>query len=119
MSYVVIARWTAKEGSEDAVAAAIGKLVDPSRAEAGCLQYRAHRSTSERRTFLLYEEYVDEASYGLHAESEHFKRHALGEGIPLLESREREFFVPLDRDGGEGGPGVAIDPAAAAEGEAG
>jgi quinol monooxygenase YgiN len=98
MSYVVIAKWIARAGSEDAVAEAIRKLIDPSRAESGCLEYRAHQSVSDSRLFLLYEEYVDEAAYRAHAESVHFARHAIGEGIPLLEAREREFYTSMDID---------------------
>jgi autoinducer 2-degrading protein len=98
MTFVVTAKWTARAESAPAVAAAIRKLIEPSRAEPGCLEYRAHRSSSDERIFLLYEEYVDEAAYSVHAESEHFRRYALGEGIPLLESRVREFYVPLDAE---------------------
>jgi len=98
MSYVVIAKWIARDGHEDAVAEAIRKLIPPSRAESGCLEYRAHQSVSDSLVFLLYEEYVDEAAYGAHAESGHFARHAIGEGIPLLKAREREFYTSMDAD---------------------
>ena len=95
MTYVVIARWTAKPGNEEAVAAALEHLAPSSRQESGCMNYLVNRSLDDPKVFLLYEEYVDEDAYKAHAASEHFARHALGEGIPLLESREREFFVPL------------------------
>lgn len=98
MTYVVIAKWIAKVGNEDAVAAAIGKLIEPSRAEPGCVEYRANRSVSDGRVFLLYEAYIDEAAYRAHTESQHFARHAGGEGIPLLEAREREFYVSIEAD---------------------
>ena len=93
MTYVVIARWTAKPGNEEAVAASLEKLAASSREESGCVKYLANRSLEDPRAFLLYEEYTDEAAYRAHAESEHFGRFALGEGIPLLESREREFYT--------------------------
>jgi quinol monooxygenase YgiN len=96
MTYVVIARWAARAGNEGAVAAAIEKLVEPSRNEPGCLRYLLSRSLTDDRVFLLSEEYVDEAAYTAHADSEHFARHGLGDGISLLESREREFYTPLD-----------------------
>lgn len=95
MTYVVVARWIAREGEEERVAAAISQLVEPSRAEPGCLVYRPHRELADPRVFLLYEEYTDEAAYDAHAASEHFRRHALEEGIPLLETRERSFYRPL------------------------
>jgi quinol monooxygenase YgiN len=106
VTYVVVARWTAARGHEDAVAAAIEKLSEPSRREAGCLRYLANRSLTDHRLFLLYEEYADEDAYRAHTESEHFVRFALGEGIPLLESREREFFTtfafPVDEASSRG-----------------
>ena len=47
MAYVVIAYWTAKDGEEDAVAAALGNLIEPSRAEPGNLAYVVHRDPED------------------------------------------------------------------------
>src|SRR5579862_1577520 len=96
MTYIVLAEWTAREGHQDVVAAAIEKLVEPSRREPGCLRYLPHRRVDDDRVFLLYEEYVDEASYRAHTESDHFARYALGEGIPHLEARDRKFLMPRE-----------------------
>jgi quinol monooxygenase YgiN len=93
VTYVVIARWTARPGNEEAVAASLEQLAPLSRQESGCMKYLVNRSLDDPRVFLLYEEYVDADAYKAHAASEHFARHALGEGIPLLESREREFYA--------------------------
>jgi len=95
MAYVVIARWTAKEGEEDAVAAVLSKLIEPSRAEPGNLTYVVHRDPEDARRFVVYESYVDEAAYTAHAESEHFRRYGKEDGIPRLTSREREFLVDI------------------------
>lgn len=95
MTFVVVARWTARAGEEERVAAAISKLVEPSRAEPGCLVYVPVRSIDDPRAFLIFEEYVDRDAYDTHAASEHFRRYALEEGIPLLESRERSFNEPI------------------------
>jgi len=96
VGFVVIATWIAKPGYEDAVAKEIQGLIQPSRAEAGCLCYEAHRSLSDPRTFVLYERYVDEATYAAHTDSPHFKAHALQAGIPLLESRHRQFLASIN-----------------------
>ena len=96
MAYVVAATWIAKEGEEERVLAAIRKLIEPSRAEPGCLTYRPTRDPENPRVFFLYEEYVDEQAYDAHRESDHFQRYALGEGIPLLESRERSFYETIE-----------------------
>jgi quinol monooxygenase YgiN len=93
MAYVLIARWTAKEGEEDAVAACLTQLIEPSRAEPGNLAYEVSRDPEDPRLFVLYERYVDEAAYVAHGESEHFQRYAAGDAFDRLASREREFLV--------------------------
>ncbi len=92
MAYVVLAKWTARTGEEDAVAAAIDALIEPSRAEPGNLAYQPHRDPADPRVFLLYEQYADVAGYQAHGESEHFQRYAVQDAIPRLESRERSFY---------------------------
>jgi quinol monooxygenase YgiN len=92
MAYVVVARWTAKPGEEAAVAAAIDALIEPSRAEPGNLVYQAHRDPADACVFMLYEQYVNEAAYRAHGESEHFQRHGHGNALPRLQDRERSFY---------------------------
>ena len=73
MAYCLAVKWTIKEGELDAVLAALGPLTEASRAEPGCLMYQAH------------------------ADSAHFKTHAVGEIFPRRESVERaeyETFEP-------------------------
>ena len=92
MSYAVIACWTARDGEEDAVAAALAAMVAPSRAEPGNLAYQVHRDPEDGRRFVLYELYADAAAYEAHGESEHFQRHAVGDAFDRLAAREREFL---------------------------
>ena len=94
--YVLIARWTAAPGNDKRVEAALLALAAATREEPGCRAYRPTRSVDDPRVFLLYEEYDDEAALEAHSASDHFRRHALEEGIPLLESRERAFYRTLD-----------------------
>ncbi len=91
MAYVVTARWTAKPGSEDTVLDALRHMIEPSRAEPGCLLYQPTRDLDDPRVFLIYEIYDDEAAYEAHAASEHAQQWGFGTAIPLLESRERTF----------------------------
>ena len=63
--------------------------------------YQAQRSPEDPRLFFLYEQYVDEAGYEAHMDSEHFTRLVKQEAIPeLLEAREREFYETIDDDRG-------------------
>jgi autoinducer 2-degrading protein len=95
MSYVLAVTWVAKPGEEQAVEGALKSMLGPTRAEPGCIQYDAFRSTENPRQYFLFERYHDEAAFQAHASSEHFKKHVLGEAVPRLESRVRTFYEPL------------------------
>ena len=95
MTYVVCATWTAKDGEEDAVLAAVQELAAASPQEPGMVLYQAHRDPQNPRVFFFYEQYVDEAAYAEHTGSEHFKRWGFGEAIPRLMERKREFYVTI------------------------
>ena len=96
MAFAVSARWVARAGEEDRVAAVFEKLAPASRAEPGNILYQLHRDPDDPRVFFIYEQYVDRAAFDAHAASAHFQEHAVGEGIPLLESRERGFYETWD-----------------------
>ena len=96
MAYVVTAKWTAKEGEEEAVLEAVRQMVGPSRAEPGCLYYQPNRDPENPRVFFFYEQYVDLAAYEAHGSSEHFQRFGFGDAVPRLETRERAFYETLD-----------------------
>ena len=91
MAYVVIARWLAAPGNEERAGQVLAELAVPSNAEPGCRTYRPVQSLDDPRAFLIYEEYDDEAAYEAHTSSEHFRRLAVEQGIPMLASRERAF----------------------------
>lgn len=96
MAYVVTAIWTAQEGQEAVVRDAIDKLTPISRQEPGNLFYQAYQDPQEPRVFRLFEIYADEDAYKAHGESEHFATYGFGQAIPVLEGRERAFYVTLD-----------------------
>jgi quinol monooxygenase YgiN len=101
MAYVVSARWRAKEGKEERLLEVIREMTPPSRAEPGNLFYQAQRSLEDPRLFYLYEQYVDEAGYHAHQDTEHFTRLVKQEAIPeLLEDRDRAFYETIDDHAG-------------------
>ena len=95
MAYTVCVTWIAKPGEEDAVASCLEQLVEPSRAEEGVLVYIPNRDPEDPTKFFIYEQYVDEAAYTAHTETEHFKRLGFGDAIPRLLERKREFYAPM------------------------
>jgi quinol monooxygenase YgiN len=92
VTHVLIAKWTAKEGEEARVRAALEQLAGPTRAEPGCLMWQPHVDPENPRVFVIYEQYVDPAALDAHRRSEHFQRIGLGEAFPLLESREPSLY---------------------------
>jgi quinol monooxygenase YgiN len=96
MSYVLVARMTAREGEEERAAELIGRLAEASSAEPGNVHYIPHRDPDNPRVFLIYEQYHDKVAFEEHGATDHFKSIALAELFPLMEERERTFYDVLD-----------------------
>jgi quinol monooxygenase YgiN len=96
MAFVLVAKWTAKDGEEDRVRSCLERLAGPSREESGCRYYQPCEDPESPGTFLIFEVYEDEAAFAAHGESAHFQEIGAGEAFPLLEGRERSFYVTLD-----------------------
>lgn len=63
-----IARFHVRAGAEAAAEAAIAEVSAPTRAEAGCLQYRALRALADPRAFVIVSRWRDEAAFNVHAD---------------------------------------------------
>ncbi|QYO65389.1 putative quinol monooxygenase [Leptolyngbya sp. 7M] len=46
-------------------------LLEPTRAEAGCIRYDLHHNTSDPTDFTFIEEWIDDAALDAHLASEH------------------------------------------------
>ncbi|MCU0492732.1 MAG: antibiotic biosynthesis monooxygenase [Chloroflexaceae bacterium] len=90
---VLVAHYRARTGQGDAVAAAMQTMVDAVKAnEPGCLLYHLCRATDDSDSFLIYEQYADEAALEAHRNAPHFQAIILDTVVPLLESRERTLY---------------------------
>jgi quinol monooxygenase YgiN len=96
MAYCLAVKWTIKEGELDAVLAALRPLVESSRREPGCLIYQAHRDPENENVLFVYEQYEDEAAYQAHADSEHFKTHAVGDIFRRREAADRAAYETFE-----------------------
>jgi quinol monooxygenase YgiN len=96
MAFVCSATWVATPGMEDRIENALKELAPASRTEAGNIYYQAYKDPIVHGTFHIFEVYTDESAFKAHGESEHFKQFALGEAIPALAERKREYFETLD-----------------------
>lgn len=96
MAYVVLARWTAKDGQVERIRKILETMTPLSRAEPKVLEYQVHTSEEDPRVFVLYERYTDASGYVDHRATEAFQTHVLGEAIPNLEDRKVEILETID-----------------------
>ena len=67
----VIARVRAKHGMEHRVREELSRLIKPTRAEAGCINYDLHDSPSDPQLFLFHENWQSLAHLDAHRHSPH------------------------------------------------
>ena len=91
--FVVAINITAKPGEEDEVARILADLVAPTMAEPGVKLFLPYRSPTDPSQFFIFELYREEAAWGAHQETDHFKA-AIAELLPRVSRRERVPFVP-------------------------
>jgi quinol monooxygenase YgiN len=84
-----------KAGHEEEVIEPLRKLETATRLEPGCVAYVVQRSREDRRHYLVYEQYKDEAALEAHRNSPHFKQYATNGLYPLVETRRAELFDPI------------------------
>ncbi len=73
----VVAVLTAKPGSEDVLERALKSLVEPTRAEPGCVSYELYRSDVDAQTFVTVELWTSQADLDAHMQTPHIQA-ALG-----------------------------------------
>ncbi len=88
----LIVQWQAQPDKGDVVAAALAKHTAATRKEPGCVQFSTYRSLGDPDSFILYEQYVDEASLEAHRQTPHFERYVRDTIIALLAEREFSHY---------------------------
>lgn len=91
----VFARWKVRDGNMQEVLKILKDLRSNTLAEKGNLFYQVHQSKTDVNTLILFEGYTDESAQIAHVDSEHFKRLAVEQIVPLLEEREVILTIPL------------------------
>jgi quinol monooxygenase YgiN len=81
----VVATLTARTDAVETVKAELCRLIPPTRAEAGCLEYRLHQDLDEPARFTFYENWEDMACLERHMNSEHFQRYVAAVGHLLTD----------------------------------
>jgi len=95
MEFVVIAQYRAQAGEAGRVEEALRKMVAPTRAEPGNLDYQVFRDPADRSLFVLFERYADAAAFDAHRATAHFSAYLAGQVLPALADRVRLDLVPL------------------------
>jgi quinol monooxygenase YgiN len=88
MELFIFGRFHAREGQEDAVAAALREVLGPSREESGCVFLQHYRSIRDPRLFHVYSQWTDEAAFERHAQLPHTAR--------FLDKVQKLIDHPLD-----------------------
>lgn len=71
MELFIFARFQAREGREQGVAAALREMLGPVRAESDCLAIDVFRSTRDPRLFFIHSRWIDETAFDRHAALPH------------------------------------------------
>jgi quinol monooxygenase YgiN len=69
---IIVAESIAKPGCEDELRTQLLTLIEPSRAEPGCVQYTLHENPDEPGRFLFYEIWKDDDAFVYHTKTKHF-----------------------------------------------
>lgn len=70
---VVVATIVVKEDKVDFMKAEFQKIIEPTRAEAGNVEYRVHQDLKQVNRFVAYEIWQDAEAGKAHMETEHIK----------------------------------------------
>ena len=92
--FVVAIMLEAKEGQAEALAEILRVMTPPTMAEPGVKLFLPYRSPANPLLFFVFELYVNEAAWGAHEATEHFKN-AVEQLLPRVTRRERVPFVPF------------------------
>ena len=74
---VLVAILRAKAGRAEALKEGLSSLVEPTRAEPGCVQYDLHQGTEDPNTFLFYERWKAPEDLAEHARRPHMQAFGL------------------------------------------
>ena len=71
MAMYIVAQFHAKPGCEDALSECLIAIVEPTRAERGCIEIHLARALRDPATFFIESAWTDEGEFEKHAELPH------------------------------------------------
>jgi quinol monooxygenase YgiN len=95
----IVVHYQAQPGRGNEVAALLARHTAATRAEPGCLDFVALRSSEDPDAFVLYERYASADAFEAHQASPHFEDIAVARIRPLLSDRTLRFCQVIEPDG--------------------
>jgi quinol monooxygenase YgiN len=74
MTVRVVAHLTAKKDTIEATHSALVELIEPTRAEDGCIVYELMQNNADPTNFTFVEEWSSDAALDAHLQSDHVRR---------------------------------------------
>lgn len=84
----IIARITAKPGKEDQLKNVLLSLIEPTRSEAGCINYNFHQDCDNAAVFMFYENWTSKQALDEHLQTPHLQG--------LIAKADELFAEPLE-----------------------
>lgn len=78
MSLFIFARFEPRPGMREDLLHLLTEVIEPTRAESGCIRINLFESTSGPTCFYIHSEWADDASFETHATMPYIKRLAHG-----------------------------------------
>lgn len=86
--YTIIGTVTARPDTREELASLLAAQVEPTRAEAGCINYDFHVDAADPCVFVFYENWTDRAALDAHLAMPHLQ--------PLFSQLDRLLACPVD-----------------------
>ena len=95
----IVVHYQAQPGRGNEVAALLARHTAATRAEPGCRDFVALRSSEDPDSFVLYERYASAEAFEAHQASPHFEGIAVAQIRPLLSERTLRFCQVVEPEG--------------------
>ena len=81
----VVARVVARQDAIEAVKAELLRMIEPTRKEEGCREYRLHQDNADPAVFVFYENWDSMTCLERHMDSRHFRDYVTAVGSLIAE----------------------------------
>ena len=93
MSIHIVARFTARPDSVDALRTLLLGMLEPTRKEEGCISYQLLNNTGDATDFTFVEEWADQAAIDAHMATPHLKAVVTNTQPLLAEPLDVRFYT--------------------------